>query len=148
MSVALSIAALIISIAAATFTGWQALSTHASRQDARRVHLILIPNPRASAGAVVDEPNWMIENAGDGTAVNVRITITYTHGEIRTKWTTNLSTVVGRTRYVLDLDKAPVPTTRIAGSTETVGRYLTAHAAFSVPGGRRVRRQVVGFAAV
>ena len=125
MSDALAIAALVISIAAAAFTGWQAISAHATRRDARRIHLILVPNPRASYGPVLDEPTWVLDNAGDGTATNVAITLSYDHGEHHRDWTTHLSTITGRTRHTLDLDDTPVTTTLVDGGPDTVGQYLT-----------------------
>jgi len=71
--VVLSIAALAVSVAAAGFTAWQAVTAHLERTRPKPAVLTLLK----------DGVDWMIENGGGSTASRVTLTFTYEYQERR-----------------------------------------------------------------
>ncbi|WP_243063199.1 hypothetical protein [Humibacter sp. RRB41] len=145
MAIALSVAALIVAILAAAFTGWQALSAHWTRADARRVQFTLIPNQAAAAGKIHRIAGWALENTADGTAVSPTITIEYERGQKRHEYRASIEgAVYGHTREdLIFTPDAPQPNTPLAGTTDVVGPYLSAYVEYTTPGGRKRYRQTL-----
>ncbi|MBO9057507.1 hypothetical protein JYQ29_10980 [Curtobacterium flaccumfaciens pv. flaccumfaciens] len=67
LAIALSIAALVVAIGSAAFTGWQAHTAHLERTQ---------PRP-ASVGLVQEGPQWWAHNDGSSMASQVSLTFTY-----------------------------------------------------------------------
>lgn len=62
-----SIAALVISLGAAGFSGWQAVTAHLERTRPKPAALSLVRN----------DPYWEVENSGGSLATGIRLTFTY-----------------------------------------------------------------------
>jgi hypothetical protein len=67
IALGLSISAFVVSLGAAAFTGWQAITAHLERT-----------RPKPAALSLVDaSPYWEVENSGGSLATGVRLTFTY-----------------------------------------------------------------------
>jgi hypothetical protein len=138
----LSIVALLISLLAAVFTGWQAWSVFGSRHDARQVHLILVPNVHATVGPVRNTSRWVLENAGNGAALGPVVTIVFKRGNMGREYTArHEGAIYGRTGVQLVFDReAPSRASVIVNSDgELVADFLSATVEYGVPHSSRRR---------
>jgi hypothetical protein len=140
----LSVIAIVVSVLAAGFTGWQAYVAHLTRRDTRSVHLYL-DNRNDGYGRPTQ---WVLANHGQAAVLDIRLKVTYSapgNAHPDRTWEARCAELSGGGEADIEFNRSLPPFgTTIADRDYEFWNVATAVAIFTRAGSRKASSTSVG----